>query len=360
MRDLLRGLYLSTLRRGLRTDEGRSALSDALTGLLAGRPQDIRPALLTESPYRDLGTATRSGLTCRRDDIIMISARFRSGSTLLWNIFRHLPGCHAYYEPFNERRWFNPQTRGDRVDSTHREVDVYWTEYEGLEDLDELFSDDWHQHGFYMNEEAWNPRMQQYVDRLIEHAPGRPVLQFNRLDLRLPWARRTWPNAKFIHLYRHPRDQWLSVLVKPDAFPKDGRMEDFTTVDRFYTRTWATDLKYHFPFLDERTCEHPYQLHYYLWKLSYLYGRAYSHLSIGFEELTNCPERVLADLFSVCGIDLRHIETILPIIQPPPFGKWKQYADDDWFRRHETHCENVMSGFFGTGPELRVLELAAT
>ena len=38
---------------------------------------------------------------------IIITGRFRSGSTLLWNIFRDLPECTAYYEPFNERRWFD-------------------------------------------------------------------------------------------------------------------------------------------------------------------------------------------------------------------------------------------------------------
>jgi hypothetical protein len=33
-----------------------------------------------------------------------------------------LPGCTAYYEPFNERRWFDPRTRGERVDATRRNV----------------------------------------------------------------------------------------------------------------------------------------------------------------------------------------------------------------------------------------------
>jgi hypothetical protein len=30
---------------------------------------------------------------------IFITARFRSGSTLLWNMFRRLRGYRAYYEP---------------------------------------------------------------------------------------------------------------------------------------------------------------------------------------------------------------------------------------------------------------------
>lgn len=350
LRARFRSWYLETLHRALLTDEGRTITSQALTGLLTSRPQDLEAGRIAEQPYRDLGHAALSTSTAHRDDVIMISARFRSGSTLLWNIFRRLPDCHAYYEPFNERRWFNPQVRGNKVDTTHREVDAYWTEYEGLEFLNDIFDDNWHRRDFYMSADAWNPSMQLYVDQLIQHAHGRPVLQFNRLDLRLPWARKTWPNARFIHLYRHPRDQWLSVLVRPEDCPKDANMAGLLGHDRFYTQLWADDLKHHFPFLDSARCEHPYQLHYYLWKLSYAYGRAYSHCSIGFEELTNCPERVLTELFTLCGVDLKHVENILPIIQPPPFGKWRNYADDEWFLRHETHCENVMAEFFQTVP----------
>ena len=39
------------------------------------------------------------------------------------------------------------------------------------------------------------------------------MLQFNRADLRVAWLRQQFPQAKLIHLYRHPRDQWLSVFV---------------------------------------------------------------------------------------------------------------------------------------------------
>jgi hypothetical protein len=28
-------------------------------------------------------------------------------------------------------------------------------------------------------------------------------------------------------------------------------------------------------------------------------------------------------------------------------GKWREYADDEWFRRHEAECEKTLSDFFG-------------
>lgn len=346
IRGRIRHRFFETLRRACLADDGRRALVDGLSGLALNRPCDIPADACEALPYHELGRSRVAGLTSQRDDIVLVTARFRSGSTLLWNIFRNVPGCTAYYEPFNERRWFNRTMRGDRVDSTHRKVDDYWREFDGLDELDSLYDDAWNEREFYMSEEAWNPRMRQYMESLIDHAAGRPVLQFNRADFRLPWMRRTFPNARIIHIYRHPRDQWCSVLQKPDRFPTDGRMDEFASVDGFYLRRWASDLKYHFPFLDEAGIEHPYQLHYFLWKLSFVYGRTFSDLSFSFEELTTAPEQTLVELCLTCGIDLDHVACLVPLIEPPPFGKWRAYADDDWFVKHEEYCETVLAEFF--------------
>jgi hypothetical protein len=52
--------------------------------------------------------------------VVIISACFRSGSTLLWNLFRAMEGCTAYYKPFNERRWFDPAARGSHPEPATR------------------------------------------------------------------------------------------------------------------------------------------------------------------------------------------------------------------------------------------------
>ena len=184
---------------------------------------------------------------------MIITARFRSGSTLLWNLFRALKSCTAYYEPFNERRWFDPVAHGSHTDPTHRGVDDYWKEYEGLEELGQYYQESWISNNLLMYEDSWDLAMKRYVERMIELAPKRPVLQFNRIDFRLPWFRRMFPRAKIVHLYRHPRDQWLSCLLDPRQFPHTGTMAQFATHDGYYLRMWARDLKYHFPFLDETT-----------------------------------------------------------------------------------------------------------
>src|SRR5438105_10664268 len=99
-------------------------------------------------------------------------------------MFRNIPGLTAYYEPFNERRWFDPSARGSKMDSTHRNVSDYWKEYDGLQELDHYYREEWIGRNLLMDANSWNPDMKRYVEFLIAMAPGRPVLQFNRIDFR--------------------------------------------------------------------------------------------------------------------------------------------------------------------------------
>jgi hypothetical protein len=143
VRDQLRNALFDFVRRLADTDDARTTGISVLEGMLMRRGLTLLPELPDDPPdYPELGRA-RKAATCQRDDIIFITGRFRSGSTLLWNIFRNIEGMTAYYEPLNERRWFDRATRGVRVDSTHRKVDDYWREYEGLNELAEHYQLAW-------------------------------------------------------------------------------------------------------------------------------------------------------------------------------------------------------------------------
>jgi hypothetical protein len=330
------------------TDDGRSAVARSLGGLLQWRPE-LRATTLCTPQYADLGCAAQIAAPPRSRRPIFITARFRSGSTLLWHLFRQLPECTAYYEPFNERRWFDPAVRGAHVDRTHRNVDDYWREYDGLEELGEYYSDSWIGRRLYMSERDWHPAMQGFVDRLIARAPGRPVLQFNHIDFRLPWFRRTYPDALLVHLYRHPRDQWWSTLMDPHATYRHDSVADFVARDKFYLLVWAQDLKHHFPFLDPATTAHPYQLFYYVWKLSYLFGAQYADHSVMYESLVQDPRSTLAALFDKVSVDAEDLDGLVREIVPPSGGRWKRYADEEWFREQEAACERVLRQFIDVG-----------
>lgn len=274
---------------------------------------------------------------------IFVSGRFRSGSTLMWQIFRQVKRCTAYYEPLNERRWFNQGLRGEHTDTTHLGVDDYWNEYNGLDHLSDFYNEDWIRSDLLMDERSWNPQLKAYIDELIEHASGDAVLQFNRADFRLPWLKRHFPNSKIVHIYRHPRDQWVSFLRNQDIMNKDDVQDTYT--DAFYLDVWCADLARYFPFLSIETTPHPYQRFYYLWKLSYLYGQHYSDVSIGFEDVVSNPETILNKIFDALHWDDIDLSELLPLIIKPQLNKWKQYAEDSWFEKHESECEAVLLNF---------------
>jgi hypothetical protein len=293
--------------------------------------------------YPELGQSGERTRTCRP---VFVTSRFRSGSTLLWNAFRQLDGATSFYEPFNERRWFDAAARGDHVDETHQNVSDYWREYAGLEKLGDFYSEHWNERELLMEPDDWAPQMRSYIQTLIDSTTARPVMQFNRLDLRLPWIRRNFPDAAIVHLFRHPRDQWFSTFLGTSAFPRDGLPSQFQPYDRFYLLVWARDLKYRFPFLDEKYVEHPYQLSYYIWKLSYLYGRHYADYSMQFEQLVESPQKELGKLFKSLDFACDAIEQVCSVVAKPTVGKWRDYANEAWFVQHEAHCESVLADFF--------------
>jgi hypothetical protein len=345
MRSWLRQNLFAFVRRLLATDDGHEILAKSLPGRLPGGlafcPGED---LLCELPYPDLPRSIES--PADGTDAIFITGRFRSGSTLLWNVFRHVPGCTSYYEPLNERRWFDPLTRGQSTDRTHVGVENYWREYEGLGDLADYYREDWIRRDLFMPATCWQPGLRRYIELLLKHAPGRAVLQFNRVDFRLPWLRAQFPKAKFVHLYRHPRDQWLSTLHGGPHFPLNGAARDFEPEDKFYLLMWSRDLRHHFPFLDVQGVDHPYELFYLIWKLSYLFGRRYADISLAYEHLVSDTSHELTRLFDVLEIHSTIDESLLTLFAPSKVGRWTEYANGSWFAAREEKCEQILAAFF--------------
>jgi hypothetical protein len=348
LRAALRRRFYEFLASAFATDDGRRIACEAVSSLGARHPRSLLRGSSLSMPYPELGRSQSAMQPSDRSDVVIITGRFRSGSTLLWNLFRQAGGFTAYYEPFNERRWFDPMARGNGTDSTHRNVSNYWHEYDGLDILGRFYSEDWIRRHLLMDEHSWAPEMKQYIDTLIAGSAGRPVLQFNRIDFRLPWFRHHYPSATYIHIFRHPRDQWCSTLQGDlKRFPRDASIADFHPFDKFYLRMWAEDLKYHFPFLDEKCNRHPYQILYYIWKLSYLFGVKYCDHSIPFEALLVDPDEQLRQLFRVVDAEPVHLQALKATIVGPPLGKWREYADEAWFQAHEASCEAVLADFLG-------------
>ena len=131
-------------------------------------------------------------------------------------------------------------------------------------------------------------------------------------------------------------------------------MTQFAPHDKFYLALWAHNLKYHFSFLDKSMITHGYQLFYFLCKLSYLFGVKYADYSLSYESVLDEPDKQLAHLFSRLDIENYNIDALRSLIVKPRRDEWKAYADDEWFRGHETTCETVMVEYFEKSPIMAV------
>ena len=114
--------------------------------------------------------------------------------------------------------------------------------------------------------------------------------------------------------------------------------------DHFCLPSWARDLKYHLPFPDDRVEPHPYRLFHCIWNVSYLFGSASADFSLQFETLLESPEHQIRRLIVATetedyGYDRN---ALTALVTPVPVGRWHEYADDSWFRAHESASEAVL------------------
>jgi hypothetical protein len=104
--------------------------------------------------------------------------------------------------------------------------------------------------------------------------------------------------------------------------------------------------------LDENLLDHPYQMFYLIWKLSYLFGRQYAHFSLAFEELVESPDTSLRAMLDAAKIKDYDIGALKNLIVRPEIGKWREYAHESWFQNQEATCEQIWMDFAGAGPEV--------
>lgn len=346
VRNNLRSKFFAFLRHLVAIEDSRQIFSSLLhLNNVISLPSEIAVIQNNSPPYTELHREHKN-INHNKDEIIFITGRFRSGSTLLWNIFRNIPAMTSYYEPFNERRWFDPSARGTRVDSTHLGVSDYWSEYDGLDILGDYYDESWICKQLYMSPLAWNPSMQRYIEIMAEKSKGRPVLQFNQIDLRLPWIRARFPNAKIVHIYRHPRDQWCSTLTDINRFSKDRKLSEFEPFDGFYLLAWGRDLRHYFPFLTIDENSHPYELFYQIWKLSYHFGCFYSDMSISLEDLLRKPESTIHEMLENLCILQFNLKRLVSLVEAIPTDKWVSYAEHDWFSSIESRVDQIFTDYF--------------
>jgi len=283
---------------------------------------------------------------------IFINARFRSGSTLLWNFFHQIPEAHAYYEPLHEQlpelitRNIAPQVR-------HFNVESYFNEYPEIADLTRHHRPEFGLLNLYLEKNNHMPDLKNYLNYLINYPDKTkvPVFQFNRIDFRLPWIRHNFPGAILIHLFRSPRDQWIST-ISDNSHEIDINIDS----DAYRIATWSRDLCQQFPFLATPFIDHAYQRFYYLWKLSFLAGKRFSDLSIAYEDFLVNPSKGVITLLDFVELDSpENVDVVKNIVVSRPMDIWKNYRSHNWFQELEDRCEACLdvtglNEYFGKQP----------
>lgn len=270
---------------------------------------------------------------------IFITGRFRSGSTLLWNLFRKTQVCTTFYEPCHDVLMERLQYSKE-IDPTHKDVDSYWAEYVPIQKaLLAKHKAEFGTQRLLLEESDSHPQLEKYINFLINAAEKTPVLQFNRIDFRLPWFRKRFEDTRLIHLYRDPRDQWMSMAKN---LPREAWDNPFENT-QYDLLIWACSLAENFPFLFSNVIKTSYHLHYMLWRLSKLMGERYSDLSISFESLVDKPEDVIRQLMDIAGLrsDIDVCE-LVSIVKPPERGIWKNVEDEKWFLSAEKECDALL------------------
>ena len=212
--------------------------------------------------------------------IIFISGRFRSGTTVLWNIFNNLPQYKAWYEPLHTNLISQIQYVKPKED--HIGVDDYWKNYRNLKNLKKLHKHQFGQNRLIMEKHECWPELKEYINFLIQNSDDKiQVLQFNRMDLRLSWLKNNFPNSLIINIQRQPYPQWISSRkhIKDESMINNESYED-----AYDLMQWAIDLSEKFPMLQKSDHRNGYFRHYFIWKLSQSVADNHSDLKLRLED----------------------------------------------------------------------------
>jgi len=271
---------------------------------------------------------------------IFIVGRFRSGSTLLWNIYDRAEGCRAYYEPLHDN--LPAHIRYTPPMESHRGVEDYWRSYRPIEQEIEKR----HRPAFGLTrlvleaDDHW-PDLEKYIRFLIDAAgDDTPVLQFNRADFRLQWLKARFPMARIVYLHRDVRESYYSMVrhLLPRYTDDPNRANVYELIE------WCASLRDVFPFVADAAIQTLYQRHVYLWKLSRLMGERMAGCVLSFDSdlIVNQGAAAFAKLVEAGCFDPSRIDEAASLIQPIDTGSWSLLHEEPWFEAVESRCEQVL------------------
>ena len=209
---------------------------------------------------------------------IFITGRFRSGTSFLWQLFNELDGFCAWYEPLHPQ--LLPAIKHVEPKYDHVGINDYWHSYRHKPEFATAYSMQFATQQLYLEAEDEYPELEAYIKHLIDlSAPDIPVLQFNRVDLRLSWLRAKFPEAKIIHIERNVLQLYHSQRKHIDL----AHRNDAHYWDAYELMPWCYALQQQFPLLFTTDSQHAFYQFYTLYQLSKLLANRYADVSINLD-----------------------------------------------------------------------------
>jgi glycosyltransferase involved in cell wall biosynthesis len=272
---------------------------------------------------------------------IFITARYRTGSSYLYNLFSHCKHIDAFYEPLHENliMWIN---------SPHyREIEPNQEYFEKYKNLDQsIFLSKYHPDfltkNFILNSQDKYPELKSYIEFLLTNNSKPKVLQFNRLDFRLGWVKFNFPEVLIVNLRRNPRDVYCSYLKSLVKLRQKGLK--INKISNLFNLELYIDLLDENRIIDykQKSMLNDYQKIYLLNQLSNFWADHYADVIISYENLVKNTETILEDILS--KIDNESIQLPGKLISPyhSSINLWSQYQTNEWFEECETFVDSLL------------------
>ncbi len=210
---------------------------------------------------------------------IFITGRFRAGTSFLWQLFDRLPEFCAWYEPLHPQLPSHVEHIKPKAD--HVGIKDYWRSYSKHPGYLNHFSADFAHNALWLEADSIYPEMKNYIDTLISlSGEQQAVLQFNRMDFRLPWLKAVYPEATIIHIARNPIQLWYSQRKHITKIDRTNP----SVPDAYELMQWSVALATRLPFLAKRKHAHAFFRCCALQKISDLMGARLADVSLSLEQ----------------------------------------------------------------------------
>lgn len=290
---------------------------------------------------------------------IFITARYRTGSTYLYSLFSSLANTATFYEPLNYHLVDNLdrddlETQQDKLQFAHTLKGDYLADYQSLDrkKLMRYFRREFNLTNIVMSATEQSDELKEYIHFLLSTYPQKSkVLQFNRIDFRLPWFKVNFPQAFIVNLRRNPRDIYASfvgmflrkVSGQPQINLEDGveTMIDYVGLNEELD---ALSTVFSLPCLTDNL--NSYQKVYLLNQLSNRWADSFADLVVEYESLIKDPMAVITEIVSYLptwelSFDREFIEA-----KQNRINVWKEYHSDSWFKNNEIVCNESLDRIF--------------